>query len=134
MKEIFLIHDEQDGPVARQSFLEMAGYKVTLMQSGERCLELLEEAKPALILMDVLLHGRNGFQVCRDIRGLCTAEELPIILCSELYRGRVFRDEAMAAGAQRYLLKPLKLDQLVGHVNNLTGSGATLFGGSIDAA
>jgi DNA-binding response OmpR family regulator len=72
-----------------------------------------------LVLMDVLLEGKNGFDVCRAIRERYTARELPIVLCSHIYRSRIYRDEAAAVGAQKYLLLPMKLDEMLDHVNQL---------------
>lgn len=119
MKEIFLLADDQEGPAQRRSFLEMAGYQVTVVEDTNQCLALLDERKPAVVLMDVLLHGKTGFELCRDIRVKVPAEEVPIVLCTEIYRSRVFQEEALGAGAQAYLLKPISLDELVRHVGEV---------------
>ena len=112
MQEIFFVHDQQESPEARKNFLEMTGFRVTLLKSGEECLERLEKARPALILMEVLLKGPNGFEVCRHLRESHGPGALPIILCSGIYRSRIYRDEALAAGAQRYLLLPVDFEEL----------------------
>ncbi len=123
MKEIFLVHDDSEGRTSRTDFLEIAGYQVTSMQRAEHCLTLLESRKPAIVLVDVLIHGMTGFELCSRIRESFGAEELPIILCSGLYRARAFQDEALTSGAQRYLMMPTLLDELLGHVSLLTGGG-----------
>ena len=117
MKTIYFVHDQLEAPFVRQHFLESAGYRVVAMESGERCLELLGSERADLVLMDVLIEGRNGFEVCRRIRKRFSPSELPVILCSEIYRSRLFREEALQAGAQRYLLKPVRLDELVAEVH-----------------
>jgi len=119
MQEIFLVHDVQESAATRTSFLEMSGYHVVAMKSGLDCLERLEKHKPALVLMDVLIEGLNGFETCRRIRAKFKPEELPVILGSTIYRSRIYRDEALKAGAQRYLLRPIKLDDLVKHVSEV---------------
>src|SRR5262245_37870132 len=124
MKEILFIHDQLENPWVRQHFLETAGYRVHATKSGIAGLERIAAQQPSLVLMDVLVEGRNGFDVCREIRKRHKAEDLPVILCSEIYRSRLFRDEAAAAGAQRYLLKPMRLDDLVREVAALIGEGA----------
>ena len=123
MNEVWLIHDDQEGPVARQSFLEMSGYSVRVLQSADELYGLLERGRPSVLVMDVLIHGRNGFELCRDLRAKYRAEELPIVLCSELYRARNFVEEAARVGAQHYLLKPFPLDRLADVVCELS-SGA----------
>lgn len=119
MQEILLVHDQQESPVTRKSFLEMSGYQVTLATSGAQCLERLSQSVPALVLMDILIEGANGFDVCRTLRTRFTPAQLPVILGSMIYRSRVYRDEALTAGAQRYVLRPIKLDELVSLVNEV---------------
>jgi len=121
MREIFLVHDELESHWVRQHFLESSGYKVTPFESGEECISALATRKPDLILMDVLIQGRNGFEICKQIRRETAAEELPIVLCSEVYRSRLFQDEAVNVGAQGYVLKPCRLDDLVQIVNATLG-------------
>lgn len=116
MQEIFLVHDEQESAATRKSFLEMAGYHVTMMKSGTEVLEALDAQVPSLVLMDVLLEGLTGFDVCRQIRARFTAQRLPILLSCTVYRSRIYRDEALAAGAQGYILRPVKLEDLVAQV------------------
>jgi CheY-like chemotaxis protein len=120
MKEIFFVHDDQEGPHARQSFLEMAGYEVTLMKSADTCLVMLRERVPRLLLVDVLIEDRTGFELTKQVRVQHDARKLPIILCSQIYRSRVFREEALTVGANSYMLHPIKLDDLVQEVNRLT--------------
>jgi len=124
MQTIFLVHDSQESPATRKANLEMAGFEVALMRSGEEALKALSAKKPALILMDVLLDGKNGFEVCRAVRERFGPGEVPIILCSSIYRSRIYRDEANAAGAQRYLLQPMKIEDLVSNVSDLAVGSA----------
>ena len=97
-QEILFVHDLQESPVTRKNYLEMLGFQVTLVRSVDECLKVLAVRKPALILMDVLLEGQNGFQACRTIRERVNASEVPIVLCSHIYRSRIYRDEANTAG------------------------------------
>ena len=117
---VFFVHDFQESPLTRKHYLEMSGFDVTLMRSGDECLKAMSATKPALVLMDVLLEGKNGFEVCRAIRELASATEVPVVLCTHIYRSRIYRDEAVAAGAQRYVLLPVKLDELLAQVVELT--------------
>ena len=122
MKKIFLVHDEQENPDLRASFLEMAGFQLDLMQGADECLQRIGTEAPDVVIMDVLLQGRTGFELCRQLRMTYGPEQLPIILMSLIYRGRTFREEAMNCGAQHYFLRPMKLDELVLAVNLLTGN------------
>jgi CheY-like chemotaxis protein len=124
MQQILFVHDFQESPLTRKNYLEMSGFEVTLLRNGDECLKSLAQSRPALVLMDILLEGKNGFEVCRAIRKSCTAAEVPVILCSHIYRSRIYRDEAVAAGAQRFLLLPMKLDELLAHVTELASATA----------
>ena len=116
MKHILLVHDEQEDPGTRKLYLESVGYLVTLCPGAQECLRLLDNQRPDVVVMDVLIRGQNGFEVCRRIRERFTPAELPVILCSAVYRKRVFREEAWDAGAQGYLLKPVDPEDLVTHI------------------
>ena len=116
MHSMFFIHDLQESPLARIRVLEMSGFAVTPFRGGAEALKRLTSEKPAVVLLDVLLEGPNGFAVCRSIRSLFAAAELPIVMCSGVYRSPAFRAEALAAGAQAYVASPVKLDDLVAEV------------------
>jgi CheY-like chemotaxis protein len=124
MQEILFVHDFQESPITRKNYLEMSGFQVTLLKSGDDCLKRLGQQKPALVLMDILLEGKNGFESCRAIREIVTPEDLPIVLCTHIYRSRAYRDEALAVGAQRYLLLPMKMEELLRNVTELTASAS----------
>ena len=124
MQEIFLVHDQQESPGLRKHFLEMSGYKVTLLSSGADCMSLLEERRPALVLLDVLIEGPNGFEICRAIRARFPADEVPVVLGTAVYHSRLYRDEALAAGAQAYVLRPIDPDDLVKIVNEVVSTCA----------
>ena len=114
MKTIYFVHDQEESPAARQNFLEMAGFQVRLISGGRReLLVALKEERPDLIVMDVLIDGCNGFELCKEV----STQSIPILLCSRIYRGRVFRDEALNSGANDYILMPTSLDDLVKRVN-----------------
>jgi CheY-like chemotaxis protein len=116
--EIVLVHDAQESPTTRKGWLEMAGFQVTLLRGGKELLDLLPQRRPALVLMDVLIEGINGFEMCREVRRRWPAQEVPILLASHIYRGRAYREMAASLGAQRYLLLPIKRDDLLDAVTS----------------
>ena len=124
MKEILFVTQRRSGPDPRTQILESAGYKVTEFRNSLDCMEHLSQQTPQLLMLDILIEGRNGFEVCRQVRNLFPAEQLPVILCSDVYRGRLFREEAANAGAQRFVLTPIDMDALLDDVSVLTQSAA----------
>lgn len=118
MKTIYLCHDLQESPAARQNFLEMAGYEVQLFNGARELFRAIQDNEPDLVMMDVLLEGKNGFEICAEMH-LTRARSFPVIVCSHVYRGRVFRDEALNSGAAEYFLLPMNLDEFVSQVNDV---------------
>jgi DNA-binding response OmpR family regulator len=119
MKEIYLVHDKQENAAHRKTSLEMSGFSVTLVPSTKNLVKKLQDERPARLILDVLLEGMNGFDLCREVRRTIPAETLPIIMCTSIYRSRIYREEALSAGAQRYLLRPI-------HPNDLLREASTL--------
>jgi CheY-like chemotaxis protein len=125
MKTICIVHDGQESHLPRKHFLEMTGYRVLAYATGAACLEALERDRPDLVVLDILLEGRNGYEVCRELRTRASADELPIVLCSRIYRSSVFREEAHAAGAQAFLLLPMRLEEFAEAVGELLEGGTS---------
>ena len=124
MTTIFFVHDAQEDPEVRATALRNAGYLVSLFTGESEIIDRLQKELPSLILMDVLLEGPNGFAACRRIRGLLDATQMPIVLGSHVYRSRIYRDEAQAAGAQRYLRYPMDLDEMIDVVHEVIAEAA----------
>ncbi|HEV8112379.1 MAG TPA: response regulator [Planctomycetota bacterium] len=124
MHRIFLVHDQQESPNQRREALAKAGYEVSLFTSETDVIAQLHKELPALILVDILLEGPNGFEVCKRIRTLLDAAQMPVILGSHIYRSRIYRDEAQAAGAQRYLRYPVEMEELVETVGEVIAEAA----------
>ena len=122
MKQIVFVHDQQESPQPRAQFLEQCGYEVFLVDNCASGMDLIRGNKPDLLLLDVLLDGENGFDFCRTVRKLYSAGELPVIITSKIYRTRSFREEAKAAGAQAYFLRPVRLDELAREAEELCSS------------
>ncbi|MFH0946178.1 MAG: response regulator [Planctomycetota bacterium] len=116
MRHIFFVHDGQEDPSTRRHYLESSGFRVSTFSSGEDAIKEMAIDRPDGVIMDILLEGRNGFEICREIRKLHSRDELPVILCSAVYRQPVYREEAADAGAQGYLLRPFALGEMVRHL------------------
>ena len=130
MKTIYMVHDLQESPAARQNLLEMAGYRVRVMQSSRDLFVSLKEEEPQLVLTDVLIEGKNGFETAREMHAKLPARSFPIVITSRIYRARQFRDEALRSGAQDYLLLPMKPDAFLGRL----ARAMQQHGESVDAA
>lgn len=103
MKRILLVHDGQTSSYVRKEVLEQSGFRVDLLEDGDICLDTVERTRPDAVVLDVLLSGPNGFDVCRQLRTRFPAIELPVFINAGIYRGLPFRRESVDAGAQAYL-------------------------------
>lgn len=121
MNQILLVHDHQASPGLRRSVLERAGWEVRATSSSEECLAWLRAAEPALVILDVLLDGGTGFDLCQRIRDHHPAERVPIVLGCHVYREPEHRAEAERVGAQAYLPLPVEPEELLAVVARLTG-------------
>ena len=119
MKTILFIHDTQEDPWQRKQLLESVGFHVDMVRDGQSALSYLEHSLPDAVLMDVLLEGPTGFDVCRSLRKKYTSRQFPVVLCSQIYQTPTFRNEAFAAGAQAYLQKPVPLRRLVDEITRV---------------
>ena len=119
MREILLAHDQLEAPWPRRHLLESVGYRVSTAASSDECLAALARSTPDLLVIDVLVEGLNGFELCRRIRAGLSPTDLPIVLGSEIYSADVFRAEASRVGAQAYLIEPYDGDALLAAVQDL---------------
>jgi CheY-like chemotaxis protein len=124
MKTVLLVHDHQENPHERKQQIEASGYAVELLQRSDECLARLEHARPDLLMIDVLLEGQNGFELCRRVREKYPAAELPIVLSSRVYVDERYYHEAEGSGAQAYMIRPLPVRELVRTVHRWARQGA----------
>lgn len=95
--------------------LQRAGYKPVAAQSAEGALKKLRDENPDLIILDVMLPGVSGIELCRRLRTQSTTSPLPIIMLSA--RAQVEdKIEGLEAGADDYLTKPISPKEMVARV------------------
>lgn len=117
IKTIFLAHDQQESPEARRSYLEHAGYRVRTFSNYQALMAAFLDDMPACVIIDALLEGKNGFETVEEIHRSYSRRPFPVMLCSRLYRGRAFREEARRCGASAFVPTPISLEELLHHVH-----------------
>ncbi len=117
MKRILVAEDDPEVSGLVRTLLEAAGHEVRIAEDGEKALESFEREGADLVVLDVLLPGRNGFQVAESIRAGEQGADVPIVMLSGVYRGPTYRTQARRRfGAVEYLEKPVEVDRLLGAV------------------
>lgn len=99
-------------------YLQQVGINISVALSGEEALSKIQQDFPDLIVLDIVLPGRSGFEICRELKGDERTSKIPIILCST--KGtEMDKFWGMKQGADAYILKPIDREELVGKVKEL---------------
>ena len=94
------------------ALLGKLGCVVLQAANGRQALETVREARPDLVLLDAMMPGMHGFEVCRAIKKDPALRQVPVILCSAIYRGSAGEDAQIAFGADAFVEKPFRLEEL----------------------
>ena len=119
MPHRILIADDEPNIVASLAFLmRKCDYEVCVARDGDEALQLAEAFRPDLVLLDVMMPRRSGFEVCRLLRENPALRPMRIVMLSA--RGRdVEVGKGLALGADAYVTKPFSTKELVAKVREL---------------
>jgi DNA-binding response OmpR family regulator len=119
-KNILLVDDEPNIVLSLEFLMKRAGYGVQTAADGDAALEAIREQPPDLILLDVNIPKRDGFDVCQTIRANPEWNDIPIIMLTA--KGRdVEREKGLALGADDYVTKPFATQEVVDKVRAMLG-------------
>jgi serine phosphatase RsbU (regulator of sigma subunit) len=116
MSKILVVEDEPGIALDVEDTLRLEGHDVEIVDNGETASRRLEEQKFDLILLDVMLPGKDGFDVCRELRRV--DQNTPVILLTGMSRERD-RIYGLDAGANDYVTKPFSPKELAARVRSL---------------
>ncbi len=120
MKSTILIaDDEESARTAIESILFGKGYGLEMASSGQEVLEKAEALRPDLILLDVMMPGMDGFEVCRQLRATPKLAEVPIIILTA-FDEHLYLMRGLEAGADDFLTKPVNRQELIARVHTIT--------------
>lgn len=114
-RTILVVEDEKDIRELVRFHLEQEGYAVREAETGEEAIERVTNDRPALIVLDLMLPGTDGLEVCRRLRATSATATLPIIMLTAK-AGEVDRVLGLEIGADDYLTKPFSPRELVARV------------------
>jgi len=118
VKEILIVDDETNVVVPIQFLMEQQGYRVMIAERGEDALDLIYHYKPDLVILDIMLPGMDGYEVCEIIRLNPNYRDVKIIFLTA--KGReVEIAKGLSLGADAYITKPYSNDELVAKVKEL---------------
>ena len=117
-KKILIADDEQNIVISVEFLMRREGYEVSVAADGEAALERIRADRPDLVLLDVMMPKKNGFDVCQEVRADPAFAGTRILMLTE--RGRDTEvAKGLALGADGYMTKPFSTKDLVDKVREL---------------
>ncbi|MEL6571976.1 MAG: response regulator [Pseudomonadota bacterium] len=119
-RRVLLIEDEPNIIEAISFILSRDGWTVHTHEDGNTALDKLQSAPPDMVILDVMLPGRSGFDILRDIRADKSIAHLPVMMLTARGQSKD-RDLAERLGANHFMTKPFSNQEVRNHVRLLMG-------------
>jgi DNA-binding response OmpR family regulator len=114
-KKILVVDDEKDICGIMKRILENEGYAVFEAYDGQEALSKVFEISPDIMVIDVQMPGKNGFQVCEEIRKDPIYKELPILMLT-VRNSKEDRLQGFTSGVDEYMVKPFDMSEIVARI------------------
>jgi len=112
LPRILVVDDNHDNADIIRDYLEARGYPISVAYDGDEAMRLFEQEKPSLILLDVMMPGRDGWQVCREMKEHPTlGSSIRVIMVTAL-QDWMNKRQALETGADDFVEKPFELAAL----------------------
>ncbi len=119
-RKILVVDDEPNILISLEFLMRRAGFEVRSASDGEAALAAIQEDPPDLVLLDVMMPKKDGYEVCETVRANPAWSGVRIVMLTA--RGReIEREKGLALGADDYVTKPFATRELVDKVNALLG-------------
>lgn len=113
MSRILIVEDELDLVNIIKDYLEKELYEVEICTEGDKAIEIFDKFKPSLVILDLMLPGMNGYEICKNIRMKST---IPILILSAKI-DEFDKVKGLNLGADDYITKPFRPRELLARVN-----------------
>lgn len=127
MNRVLVVDDEGDIRGLVHDILTGSGYEVFMASTGEEALSKAVTYKPDLIILDVVMPGMSGLEVCRLIKAKPSLKGTRILIVSALWR-EVDKKLIAEAGADGYLRKPFSINDILSKIDELSLDGKSAKG------
>jgi DNA-binding response OmpR family regulator len=124
-KHVLLIEDEPSIAEAIRFILARDGWRVTWQGDGAGAVAAVAQSVPDAVILDVMLPGRSGHDILRDLRANPATADLPVLVLTARGLG-ADRDRAARAGASRFMAKPFANADILAALNDLVAETAGL--------
>ena len=113
MKRILIVEDDQAIAELQKDYLQMSGYDVICAADGDEGCRLIQEERFDLVILDLMLPGKDGFEILKEISD---TKEIPVLIVSAKDE-EIFKIKGLNLGADDYITKPFGMGELVARVN-----------------
>jgi len=121
-KRVLIAEDEESIVTSLEFLMRRCGYETRIARDGHLAVSSLADFRPDLVLLDIMLPGRSGFDVCRVIRADASLRATRVLMLTA--RGGAGEVErGLGAGADDYMTKPFATQELVARARALLGEG-----------
>ena len=123
-RKVLVVEDDPDQLEVIRSTLKGAGFAIGTAANGIDALLKTRSVSPDLIVLDLMLPGLNGFDICESLRQDPSTASVPIIMLTGMH-GQFGRFAGLEAGASEFLYKPFNPDELIAKVEELLSQSAS---------
>lgn len=113
---ILVVDDNPDNAHIIRDYLEARGYPITVAYNGDDAMKAFNEVQPSLVLLDVMMPGRDGWQVCREMKQHPTLGRSVRVVMVTALDDWVNKRQALQTGADDFVEKPFELSKLASTV------------------
>lgn len=108
---ILVVDDNEDNAHIIRDYLEAKGYPITVAYNGDEAITLFQQTKPSIVLLDVMMPGRDGWQVCRELKAGASGRNIRVVMVTAL-QDWADKRQALETGADDFVEKPFELTKL----------------------
>ena len=121
--KLLVADDEPNIVISLEYLMKREGYNVLVATDGIQALEMIQRERPALVLLDVMMPGKTGFEVCQEVRADASLDGVRILMLTAKGRENDV-SKGLALGANAYMTKPFSTRELVEKVRKLIGAAS----------
>ena len=119
-KKVLIADDEPNIVISLEYLMRREGYEVKVARDGEEALTLIRNDRPDLVLLDAMMPGKTGFEVCQQVRAEERLNQVRILMLTAKGRETDIT-KGKALGADAYIVKPFSTRELAEQVRQLLG-------------
>lgn len=117
-KKVLIADDEQNIVISLEFLMKREGYQVEVANDGEEAVRRIRASRPDLVLLDVMMPKKSGFEVCQEVKADASLAAVRILMLTAKGRDTEVA-KGLALGADAYMTKPFSTRELVDKVRSL---------------